>query len=348
MSDRSFSDAPHGDAGATGVQMITITMDEADSRVDKWLKRRHSTLTQGQVEKLLRKGNVRVDGKRVKSNFRLQEGQVVRVPPLVQAATATARTTAAAATPRDADVQLVEEAILFENADLLVLNKPSGLAVQGGSKTIRHLDAILPVLRPDDALKLVHRLDKDTSGVLVVAKGAAAAAQLTRAFRDKDARKTYWAICVGTVDQVRLTSPGRLDAPLLKMPGVGGEKMAVHDDGQDASTLITVQDTAVLTGENAGITLSWLALSPLTGRTHQLRAHCAYLGCPILGDGKYGGKQAFLPDHQVARTLHLHARCLQLPAYAGLDVGKDSFTAAPPLHMRATADAFSFHMNERS
>jgi 23S rRNA pseudouridine955/2504/2580 synthase len=224
--------------------------------------------------------------------------------------------------------------ILHEDNDLIILNKPAGLAVQGGTGSDRNLDAMLAALvgRKAQKPRLVHRLDKDTSGVLVLAKTARVAAELGKVFRGRDAQKLYWGLAVG------LPHPrqGEINAPLAKGGGAGQERVSVVEQG-DRTGQKAVTRYAVV--DQAGNRASWLAMMPLTGRTHQLRVHCALLGTPILGDGKYGGREAFLPGADVARQLHLHARRLILPHPAGgvLDV-----TAPLSPHMDRAWRAFNF------
>lgn len=265
---------------------------------------------------MLRKGEVRVDGGRASAGQRLAPGQVVRVPPLPEGAPA----------PRDeARVSAHEAAdlrarVLHRDDRLLVLDKPAGLAVQGGTKTTRHLDGMLDALRFDAAERprLVHRLDRDTSGVLVLARTREAASYLTAAFRERTTRKLYWALVHGGPP----AASGRLDSPLEKRGGKGGEKVAASAEGKRAVTLYRVV-------ERAGRAFSWLALTPLTGRTHQLRAHCAEAGMPIVGDAKYGGREAGGAEG-LGRGMHLHARSLEMPHPDG---GILRVTAPLPPHM---------------
>jgi 23S rRNA pseudouridine955/2504/2580 synthase len=308
----------------------TVTVDTGDGslRLDRWFKRHYPGLGHGQLEKLLRTGRVRVDGKRARSGDRVEPGQAIRVPPLNEV-TPPARP--AIQRPRPADEAMLHNAIIHRDQDVIVLNKPPGLAVQGGTATERHLDGLLDLLRfgNDERPRLVHRLDKETSGVLVIARNAAAAAFLTRAFREKTTRKTYWAVVVG------LPKPrqGRIDLPLAKTPGRGGERVRPDsEEGRHAVTYYRVIDSA-------GTEASWLALMPVTGRTHQLRAHCAAIGTPVLGDAKYGEMAAHLAGVPGSRRLHLHARALSMPHPLG---GTLEVTAQLPLHMRRTWEFFGF------
>lgn len=312
-----------------GVTMREVGKDEAGLRVDRWFRRHAPGLPHGRLEKLLRGGQIRVDGQRAKAGDRLQPGQVIRVPPLSDPP-AKRHTRLSAPRADDATTRAALESwILYRDETLIALNKPAGLAVQGGSGTKRHLDAMLAAFTGgDERPRLVHRLDKDTSGVIVVARTAAAAAALTKAFRDRAARKLYWAIVVGVPKPER----GRIDLALAKEPGRHGERVEVAGDGDRAIT-----DFAVV--ERAGRRAAWLELSPLTGRTHQLRAHCAAIETPILGDGKYGGQAAFLDGTAPARILNLHARAIAIPHPAG---GTLEVEAPLPEHMRATWRFFGF------
>jgi 23S rRNA pseudouridine955/2504/2580 synthase len=272
----------------TAVRAVTVAPEEAELRLDRWFRQHYPGLGHGRLEKLLRTGQVRVDGKRAKSGTRLAAGQVVRVPPLTPPEPGSAAKRAApAADPRD--LEALRASVLFRDQAVIAIDKPAGLAVQGGSGQHRHLDAMLDGLRFGSAERprLVHRLDKDTGGVLLLARTAAAARKLTAAFKGKSARKVYWALVAGAPPEPR----GLIDLPLSKAGGAGAEKMAAGADGKPAQTLYQV----VQTRKVAGAAVSWLVLMPLTGRTHQLRAHCAVLGAPILCDGKYGGRAAFPP-----------------------------------------------------
>jgi len=311
----------------TGVQTLTVTPDEAELRLDRWFRRRFPALTHGRLEKLLRTGQVRLDGGRAKAADRVAAGQEIRVPPLGELPPRAAK-----AEPQvsDADARELQRRVLHKDASVLVIDKPPGLATQGGSGVERHLDAMLGALtfEAKERPRLVHRLDKDTSGVLLLGRTAKAAAKLAEAFRHKSARKVYWALVAG-VPKLRR---GRIDLPLAKGEGPGGERMVEdQEEGKRAVTWYATLDTA-------GRRAAWLALMPETGRTHQLRAHAAFLGTPIVGDAKYGGAAAFLTG-EISRKLHLHARSISLPHPDG---GTLSVTAPLPPHMKQTWKLFGF------
>ncbi len=300
------------------VETITVRPEDGAGRLDRWFRRHYPALGHGRLEKLLRTGQVRVDGKRARAGDPVAPGQAIRVPPLARRV-------------RPQDEGVLRELVLYRDASAIVLNKPAGLAVQGGTKTGRHVDGLLDTLRfdSDERPRLVHRLDKDTSGVLLIARNAAAAGFFTRAFREKTTRKTYWAAVIG----LPKLPQGRIDLALAKRAGAGGERVHVDDeDGKSAVTYYRVMD-------HVGDRASWLALLPITGRTHQLRAHCAALGTPILGDGKYGGTAAHLAGVVAATGLHLHARSLAVPSPEG---GTLQVTAPLPPHMRETWDLLGF------
>jgi 23S rRNA pseudouridine955/2504/2580 synthase len=289
------------------VQNIRVAPDEADQRIDRWLRGHFPQVSLSQLQKWLRTGQVRVDGRRVKPGVRLALGQEVRVPPAAQdARTEPKRPAIVQRSVSSEDADVLRARVLYRDDLVIAIDKPAGLAVQGGSRTYRHLDGMLDALTFDasERPRLVHRLDKDTSGVLLLARDARAAAELTAAFRSKTARKLYWAIVVGYPNPLQ----GRISAPLIKMPGERGER--VEADGEAGREAVTFYRTI----DRASRRATWLALEPRTGRTHQLRVHCAQiLGTPILGDGKYGGATAFLSSEGLGRGLHLHARGIRMP-----------------------------------
>jgi 23S rRNA pseudouridine955/2504/2580 synthase len=308
----------------------TITVDDGDGslRLDRWFKRHYPGLRHGQLEKLLRTGRVRVDGKLARSGDRVEPGQAIRVPPRDEMAL---HPRLAKPQPRPADEAMLQAAVLHRDEAVIVLDKPPGLAVQGGTATERHVDGLLDGLRfgNHERPRLVHRLDKETSGILVIARTASAAAFLTQAFREKTTRKTYWAAVVGLPG----LRQGRIHLPLAKVPGRGGERVRPDtEEGRRAVTYYRVMDSA-------GTQACWLALMPVTGRTHQLRAHCAAIGTPILGDTKYGEAAAHLAGVPESRRLHLHARSLSIPHPLG---GGLAVTAPLPPHMRRTWEFFGF------
>jgi len=309
------------------VQNLTITEDEADIRLDRWFRRHYPHLTQGALQKMCRTGQVRVDGGRVTAATRLMPGQVVRVPPM-QAAEKPAPLPAL-------DERLVREIrkmVIYEDAHLIVLDKPAGLPVQGGPGITRHIDMMLDGLRDgsEHRPRLVHRIDRDTSGLLLLARTPGVAAKLAASFRGRDVRKIYWAVVVGRPTP----ASGVIDQPLARL-GAGSGAITVAADRNDEDAAHALSEYEVL--DSAGRKLSWLALSPLTGRTHQLRVHCETLGTPILGDPRYGGAAAHMEGF--ADQLHLHARMLDFPHPAG---GRLTVTAALPPHMRATFRALGF------
>jgi 23S rRNA pseudouridine955/2504/2580 synthase len=309
-------------------ETVTVAGEDGSVRLDRWFKRHYPALGHGRLEKLLRTGRIRVDGKRARSGDRLAPGQAIRLPPLEEMTTP-AQPMSRQVSP--GDEAMLRNAVLHRDDAVIVLNKPQGLAVQGGSGTERHLDGLLDALRfgSDVRPRLVHRLDKDTSGVLVIARTPAAAAFLTRAFREKTTRKIYWAIVVG-LPKLR---QGRIDLALAKLPGREGER--VRADAEEGKHAITYYRVV----ENAGAEASWLALLPVTGRTHQLRAHCAAIGTPILGDAKYGAAAVHLAGVPGAKRLHLHARSLSMPH----PLGETLEVAAPlPRHLRQTWEFFGF------
>lgn len=330
---------------SAGVQTLTIGDQDADQRLDRWFKKHYPDLSHGQLQKLLRSGQIRLDGKRAKSSDRLVEGVAVRIPPMAVAAAMGAADgayvpeKAPPARVSDADARLIRDMIIYEDADIIGLNKPAGLAVQGGTNTRRHVDGMLVTLADKNGEKprLVHRLDRDTSGVLVVARTLKATRALNDAFRLREMNKLYWAITIGILKP----ADGFVDMPLSKQGDVY-EKMSEDNDGQRAIT-------DYRTIEQAGRRLAWIALAPRTGRTHQLRAHMAAKGKPILGDTKYGEQADGMADGlvealDVAAGLHLHARALWLPAF-GTRRRETQITAPPPENFAATLKALEFNLD---
>ncbi len=307
----------------SGVTTIVVAPDEGDLRLDRWFARHFPGLGHGHLQKLLRTGQVRVDGSRAKANERLSPGQAIRIPPLPTESEKGSKPPRPAVDPKQA--ALLKARVLHRDGQVIAIDKPAGLAVQGGTGQASHVDAALDALRFDSSERprLVHRLDKDTSGVLLLARSASAAAKLTAAFKKGEVEKIYWAVVVG----VPTPREGRLSAPVAKVAGPGGERMMAEvDDGKPAVTDYRVLDSA---GRHAAL----VELRPRTGRTHQLRVHCALLGTPILGDGKYGAAGAFIEGMDLPRQLHLHAREL---TYPHPDKGTGHVTAPLPEHFRRT------------
>ncbi len=303
------------DPSPRGVEYREVAADEAEWRFDRWVRHHFPQLGHGMLQKLLRTGQFRLDGRRVQGGDRVQPGQTVRVPPLPTVDRPLDRREVVR--PRPGDERLIEEMVIHQDDAVLVLNKPPGLAVQGGTGTTRHVDGLLATLaREGERPRLCHRLDRDTSGVLVVARTARAAAFLTSAFRGHEARKLYWAVVVGEVRG----QEGLIDLALAKRGVV--EKMAADEEGKPARTRWRV----IIRSGKVG---AWLGLMPLTGRTHQLRAHCAAMGWPILGDGKYGGAAA--QPTGAPRALMLHAREIDIPHPGG---GRLRVAAEPPASFR--------------
>ncbi|MBC8337715.1 MAG: RluA family pseudouridine synthase [Alphaproteobacteria bacterium] len=323
----------------TKVTSRKVSGDEAGMRLDRWFTQHYPGLGHGRLQKLLRTGQVRVDGGRVKSGTRLDEGQTVRVPPLKMDASVPAGSGIEKAVPRisKADAKDIQACVLHRDEDIIILNKPPGLAVQGGSRLSKHLDGLLDALRFEKAERprLVHRLDKDTSGILLLARNAPAARALTSAFRGKEVRKVYWAVVAG----VPSPEQGTVALSLAKQDGPHGEKVvAGTPDGKNAETLYRTVDQA--SGKAA-----WLVLEPLTGRTHQLRVHVQALGTPIVGDGKYGRREAFPDNIDIAGKLHLHARALRFQHPAGHMMDAE---APLPDHMKKTFKVFGFDEAEET
>lgn len=317
----------------SAVRRIDVLPDEAGLRLDRWFRRHFPALGHGRLEKFLRTGQVRIDGKRTKAGARLEAGQQVRVPPLAQSDAPSSERRVPHVETSAGDISEIQGRVSFLDDDLIVLDKPSGLAVQGGSGIRRHLDAMLDGLRfgAAERPRLVHRLDRDTSGVLLLARNSRAAVGLGAAFRDHSIRKIYWALVAG----VPVPRRGEIALALGKAGPVGRERM--REDAPSAKPALTRYAVRKTAGGAA-----WLTLEPFTGRTHQLRAHCAGLDTPILNDGKYGGRAAYLDAVDGSKRLHLHARALLLPRKL-LGVARERRFVAPlPAHMTATWQRLGF------
>ena len=316
----------------SGVQNIEVKPDDDDVRIDRWFKRHFPGISFGQLQKIMRKGEVRLDGKRVKGKERVFAGQIVRVPPLGDSANKPAPKNPR---PRlsDQNMKEVRSWVIYEDDAVIAINKPAGLPTQGGTGQSRHVDGLLDALKgnSEHRPKLVHRLDKDTSGTLLLVRSPKAAAVLAKAFQSRETDKRYWALVAGTPKE----RDGRISVRMDKVAAKGHERMVVSADGKPSLT-----DYSVI--ESAGQMACWLALKPHTGRTHQLRLHCAEMGHPIVGDGKYGGQAAFLTG-AISRKLHLHSRFITFPHPDG---GMLTVTAPLPDHMSASFDFLGFTVGD--
>jgi 23S rRNA pseudouridine955/2504/2580 synthase len=300
-------------------------------RLDRWFRMHFPEVGYSYLQKLLRSGQVRLDGRRVAANARLEPGQQVRVPAVVRQPAKAGPSVAPPPGLSKADRDFIERMVLYEDAHVLVLNKPFGIAVQGGTGTRRHIDGLLAGMadRFGDRPRLVHRLDRDTTGVLLVAKHRDAAAKLGRIFQTRSAAKTYWALVKG----VPKPPQGKVEAALVKATGPGGEdrvRKALPGE-QDRAMHATTHYSVI---DRVAHKAAWISLKPVTGRQHQLRAHMALIGHPIVGDNKYGGDKA-LADSGIELKLHLHARRLIIPHPVAGEPRID-VTAPLPEHMRRT------------
>ncbi|NOX72572.1 MAG: RluA family pseudouridine synthase [Alphaproteobacteria bacterium] len=334
----------------SGVQTLTVKADDAEQRLDRWLRRSFPHIGQGRIEKMCRKGEIRVDGGRVKASTRLEEGQSVRLPPLPDTADTRPRRERELKVSQD-DIDMLRACVIYRDDHIIALNKPPGLAVQGGSGQSRHIDGLSEALIFDaeERPRLVHRLDKDTSGILLLARSRMVARDLADAFKERTTRKIYWAAVAGSP----LPRMGTIRFGLVKQGGHGpnqaGEKMVcIHPDEVKSTQGAKFATTDYSMLEEVGKRASWVALVPVTGRTHQLRAHMAEIGHPIIGDGKYGtNKQVNEGDGwgaqlggDISRKLHLHARSLMLDH--PVTGARLELTAPLPEHMQRTWDMMNW------
>ncbi|HET7707961.1 MAG TPA: RluA family pseudouridine synthase [Sphingomicrobium sp.] len=309
---------------------FTVTEDDDGIRLDRWFKRHQPDISFNLVSRWSRTGQLKLDGKKAAPGDRIVLGQSIQFP---DEAPQAARLRRPEREPlSEEEVEMVRAMVIHRDRNAFVLNKPPGLATQGGTKTYSHLDRLLDGLADDEGArpKLVHRLDKDTSGALLVARTARAAGHFSKSFSGRTARKVYWALIVG----VPGPAEGLIDLPLAKQPGTGGEKMHVDQEGGQSAK------TRWRTIDRAGNRAAWVELQPLTGRTHQLRAHMAAIGHPIVGDAKYGGPDAFLTGG-ISRKLHLHARRIRIDAPDGECIDA---TADLPPHFRESLVALGFEI----
>jgi 23S rRNA pseudouridine955/2504/2580 synthase len=319
------------------VETITVGEEEAGLRLDRWFKIHYPGLSFVQLQKLTRTGQVRLDGKRCDTSSRIEPGNVVRVPPLATDAKHVVERVPVEK-PLEGDAAYLKSLALYEDDDVMVLNKPAGLSVQGGSGVRRHVDAMLQSLadRRGNVPRLVHRLDKDTAGCLVIAKRRAIAAELAGLFRSRSAKKTYWALVAG----VPHPKQGKISTWLAKDEEKDGEKMRVARHGEEGASHALTHYSVV---DVAGQKLAWLSLKPVTGRTHQLRAHTAHIGHPIVGDPKYFDKRDWELPGGMQNKLHLLARRIVLPHPKGK--GLIDVTAPLPPHMVQSWNLLGFDVS---
>ena len=307
----------------SGVQNIIVTKEESGLRLDRWLGKKGVPFFL--VHKFCRSGQLRIDGKRAKADTRLVEGQNVRIPPYTPKESTEHKRPVKLS---DKDRAYIKSLVIYDDGQIIALNKPSGLATQGGTNMKQHVDRLLEGLVNKDGIKphLVHRLDKDTSGVLLLARNAEMARILGQAFKSKNIEKTYIGITTGITDPLF----GEIKAPLLKTDtGRNKDRIIANEDGKFAHTLFTVLDRI---GKQAAL----VAFQPLTGRTHQIRVHSAYMGCPLIGDFKYGYDKESFAEMNLKKRLHLHAYRLRLPHPSG---GKKILDFIAPI-----PDDFVFNM----
>lgn len=320
------------------VETIEVKKDEGGLRLDRWFRMHFPEVGQGYLQKLLRSGQVRVDSKRAQANDRLEAGAQIRVPAIVRTPKTAVPSLKAPPGVSKGDRDFIERMILYEDDHVLVLNKPFGIAVQGGTGTKRHIDGILAGMedRFGDRPRLVHRLDRDTTGVLLVAKTRDAAAKLGRTFQTRSAAKTYWALVCGVPHPLQ----GKIEAALVKASGPDGDRVRKSRPGEQDIAMHATTHYSVI--DRVAHKAAWVSLKPVTGRQHQLRAHMALIGHPIAGDNKYEGDKS-MPAENMAVALHLHARRLIIPHPATGQ--KVDVTAPMPDHMLKTWDLLGLDPN---
>ncbi len=323
------------------LETIGVVPDDGGLRLDRWFKRHFPDVTHGRLRKMLRTGQIRVDGKRVQANLRLSVGSQIRVPKIAREPLEQRPSLRPPPGLSKADRTFIENMILFEDDDVFVLNKPFGLAVQGGTKTTRHLDGILAGMADrfgGERPRLVHRLDRDTTGVLLVAKSRFIAAKLGKTFQTRSAAKTYWALVTG----VPRPHQGKVEAALVKATTPDGDRVRKSRPGEQKLAQHATTHYSVI--DRVGNKAAWVSLKPVTGRQHQLRAHMQIIECPIVGDNKYGGDE-MMPDVDMEVKLHLHARRLVLP-HPRDQSEKVDVTAPLPEHMLRTWDLLGLDPNK--
>lgn len=337
-NDAPDAEPTAGNAPSRVVEAMEVAADEDGIRLDRWFKIHFPDITYGRLQKLLRSGQVRVEGKRATANARLTPGSKIRVPHAARQPVPRAPSVKPPPGMSKADRDFIERMILFEDDHILVLDKPFGIAVQGGTGTRRHIDGLLAGMqdRFGDRPRLVHRLDRDTTGVLLVAKSRDAAAKLGRLFQARSTQKTYWALVTG----VPKPPQGKVEAALVKDTGPDGDRVRKARPGEQEKAQHATTSYSVI--DRVGTKAAWVSLKPVTGRQHQLRAHMDIIGCPIAGDNKYI-TDGSLPAENMEPKLHLHARRLRLPH--PFTKGEIDVTAPLPEHMRRTWDLLGLDEN---
>jgi 23S rRNA pseudouridine955/2504/2580 synthase len=332
----------------SGVELREVLYDDADQRLDRWLKRLFPSLNQIRIEKMCRKGELRIDSSRAKPATRLRQGQIVRIPPITSTDKLLRTSTRVFS---KLDIDMIKQSVIYKDDHMIVLNKPPGIAVQGGSgQTDRHIDSLSEILKEgnEDKPRLVHRLDKDTSGVLLMARTRKSAEVLTKCFRLKSMRKVYWALVAGAPP----ANVGTIRFSLLKEKHASGNEkvlsIAPSDVDKYSEAKRAITDYVII--EKISHRATWVGLSPITGRTHQLRSHMAAIGCPVIGDTKYGSREQVNEGAGwgaqiggiISRKLHLHARSIE---FEHPITKKNIFIQADlPMHMAKTWDTFSWNL----
>jgi 23S rRNA pseudouridine955/2504/2580 synthase len=316
------------------LESVTISEEDNGQRLDRWLKKHYPDTAFGEMQKILRTGQLRVDGKRVKGDARLVTGQILRIPPQLRTAI-----------PKNErgisqkDTIFIQSIVIYQDDDLIAINKPAGLATQGGTKVGKHVDGFLDGLKFDgNRPHLVHRLDKETSGVLLLARSPRAAREMGEIFRGRDIKKIYWAV----TSPAPLEAEGKIKSFIAKVDVGGGERVMAVDEEEGKMALTNYSVIEVLGSEAA-----WVAFWPRTGRTHQIRVHAAEMGFPLVGDYKYGPDQSFLEANTgIPNVLHLHARRLIFEhPFTGKKV---DITAPLGPEMRSTFKHYGFNANDKS
>ncbi|MDE1150920.1 MAG: RluA family pseudouridine synthase [Micavibrio sp.] len=314
---------------------VIVSENDNGQRLDRWLKKHYPDVPFGAVQKILRTGQLRVDGKRVKGDARLAAGQSIRIPPqMLQPQPKLDRGLS------DKDIDFVKSLVIYRDEDVIAVNKPAGLASQGGTKVGKNLDYLLDGLKFGNEHRphLVHRLDMETSGVMILARHTQCARILSEMFRGRDIRKYYWAITTPAPE----LEQGKIRSAIGKVDVGGGERI-MATDGEDGKMSLTFYNVM----ERLGKAIAWVAFWPRTGRQHQIRVHALEMGTPLLGDFKYAREQEFLQENPtLPQSLHLHARRLILPH--PMTGRKLDITAPLEGDMKKTFKYFGFDADDKT